>query len=114
MHCFAGDLALATRYINIGFLISIAGTVTYQNAEKTRAVARGVPLASMVIETDAPYLTAQSRRGQRNEPAYLVETARCIAELRDEPFDVMATATAGNAARLFALERAAHPAGERA
>ena len=114
MHCFAGDLALAKRYIGLGFLISIAGTVTYPNAEQTRSVARGIPLASLLIETDAPYLTPESHRGQRNEPAYVVETARFVAELRGEPFDLVAQTTAANAARLFALNRVTQPAGERA
>jgi TatD DNase family protein len=114
MHCFAGDLPLAERYVELGFLISIAGPVTYPNAERTRAVARGIPLASLLIETDAPELPPQSRRGERNEPAYLVETARFIAELRGKPFEVIAEATAANAARLFALNRIAQPTGERA
>jgi len=114
MHCFAGDLALAERYIEMGFLISIAGNVTYPNAERTREVARGIPLPSMLIETDAPYLTPNSRRGQRNEPAYLVETANFIAELRGEPIELVAQATAANASRLFALDRIAQPTGERA
>ena len=56
MHCFAGDLALALRYIDLGFVISIPGTVTYPNAKRLQAVCRGLPLRSMVIETDAPYL----------------------------------------------------------
>ena len=103
MHCFAGDTPLALRYIEIGFLISIAGTVTYPNAEKTRAVARGIPFRSMVVETDAPYLTPQSRRGRRNEPPYIIETIRQIAELRAETASAVAQGTASAAARLFAL-----------
>lgn len=113
MHCFAGDLPRALRYIELGFLISIAGTVTYHNAAKTRAVALDIPLESIVVETDAPYLTPQSRRGQRNEPAYIVETARFIAELRSEPFEVIAESTSANATHLFALDRVPQPAGER-
>ena len=113
MHCFAGDLPLALRYIEIGFLISIAGTVTYPNADMTRAVARGIPLDSMVIETDAPYLTPQSHRGQRNEPAYIAETAQFIAGLRGERFEGIAEATTANADRLFALDRVPQTAGER-
>ncbi|TMG03978.1 MAG: TatD family deoxyribonuclease [Chloroflexi bacterium] len=113
MHCFAGDLPLALRYVELGFLISIAGTITYHNAAKMRAVARDIPLESIVVETDAPYLTPQSRRGQRNEPAYIVETARFIAELRSEPFGVIAQMTSVNAARLFALDLVPQPAGER-
>lgn len=112
MHCFAGDVTLALRFIDLGFMISIAGTVTYPNAEKTRAVARGISFGSLVTETDAPYLTPQSRRGQRNEPAYLVETAKFVAELRGEPLELFAKETSSNASRLFALDRVAQPAGE--
>jgi TatD DNase family protein len=114
MHCFAGDLALAMQYVDLGFLISIAGTVTYPNAEQTRAVARGSLLSSLVVETDAPYLTPQSRRGQRNEPARLVETVNFIAELRGEPPELIAKETASNANRLFAFDRIVERTGERA
>jgi TatD DNase family protein len=113
LHCFAGDLALALRYTEIGFLISVAGTVTYANAERTRAVVRGTPLESMVVETDAPYLAPQSRRGQRNEPAFVVETIRFIAGLRGEPFEEIAATASANAACLFSLDRVPQPAGER-
>jgi TatD DNase family protein len=114
MHCFAGDLALAKRYIALGFLISIAGPVTYANAEATREVAREIPLDSLLIETDAPYLTPYPLRGKRNEPAYVVEAARFIAELRGEPPETISAATADNAARLFAYDRIAQTAGDRA
>ena len=113
MHCFAGDLALAEQYVELGFLLSIAGTVTYPNAAKAREVVRGISLESLLIETDAPYLTPQSRRGQRNEPAYVVETARFIAELRSESFELVAQVTAANASHLFALDRIAQPTRER-
>jgi TatD DNase family protein len=111
MHCFAGDLALAEQYIDLGFLISLAGTVTYPNAEQTRAVARGIPLSSLLVETDAPYLTPQSHRGQRNEPAYLIETAKFIAELLGELPELIAKETASNANRLFPLDRVVQPSG---
>jgi len=117
MHCFAGDLTLALRYIEIGFVISIAGTCTYPDAERTRCVARGIPLRWMAVETDAPYLPPQSHRGKRNEPAYLVETVEQIAALRGESFAGVADSTAMAAARLFGLgdigEPAAQTAGER-
>lgn len=103
MHCFAGDLSLALRYIEIGFVISIPGTCTYPNAEHTRAVARGIPLRWMAVETDAPYLPPQTRRGKRNEPAYISETIECIAGLRGVSFSVIADSTALTAARLFGL-----------
>jgi len=117
MHCFAGDLALALRYVDLGFVISIPGTCTYPDAHRLQAVCQGLPLRSMVIETDAPYLPPQSHRGRRNEPAYLAETASFIAALRDEPFADLAKGTASVAAGLFGLVDAGQPpvpaAGER-
>ncbi len=112
MHCFAGDLALALRYIELGFVISIAGTCTYPNAERTRAVAGGIPLRWMCVETDAPYLPPAAHRGQRNEPAYLAETVRFIAELRGVSHDVVADGTARTAASLFGLGDIGQPAAE--
>jgi TatD DNase family protein len=103
MHCFAGDLPLALRYIEIGFVISITGTCTYPNAEISRTVARGIPLRWMAVETDAPYLPPQSRRGKRNEPGYLPETIQQIADLRGASFSEVADATALTAACLFGL-----------
>jgi len=116
MHCFAGDLMLALRYIQIGFMISIPGTCTYPKADRTCAVAGGIPLRWMAVETDAPYLPPQSQRGHRNEPAYLVETVRRIAELRGETFEGVANRTSLATAWLFALgdigEAAAPGSGE--
>lgn len=103
MHCYAGDAALAARYVAIGFLISLPGTVTFPNNERGREVARSVPLAGMLIETDSPYLTPAPHRGRRNEPAYVVETARFIAGLRGCSPEEVARETARNAARLFDL-----------
>jgi TatD DNase family protein len=109
MHCFAGDLALALRYVDLGFVISIPGTVTYPDAQRLQAVCRCLPLHSMVIETDAPYLSPLSHRGRRNEPAYLAETASFVAALRGEPFAEVADATSGTAARLFGLAESVEP-----
>jgi len=117
MHCFAGDLALAQRYIDLGFVISIPGTVTYPDAQRLQTVCRGLPLRSMVIETDAPYLPPLSHRGRRNEPAYLAETAGFVAALRGESLGEVADGTSGTAARLFGLAAVGEPpvpaAGER-
>lgn len=101
LHCFAGDMDLASRYVELGFLVSIPGPVTYKNNDRGQAVARSVPLAAMLVETDAPYLTPLPHRGTRNEPAYVVETVRKVAELRACSPDDVAEATARNAARLF-------------
>ncbi len=103
MHCFAGDLMLALRYIQIGFLISIPAACTYPKADRLCAVAGGIPLRWMAVETDAPYLPPQACRGQRNEPAYLPQTVQRIAELRGDPVDEVAGRTALAAAWLFAL-----------
>jgi len=103
MHCFAGDLARALSYVEMGFLVSIPATCTYPNSERLRAVAKGVPLRWLTVETDAPYLPPQGRRGQRNEPAYLRETVEAVATLRGEPFPKVAWGTAHAAAWLFGL-----------
>ncbi|MFA7249220.1 MAG: TatD family hydrolase [Dehalococcoidia bacterium] len=103
MHCYAGDAALAARYLEIGFLISLPGTVTFPNNARGQQVARSVPLARMLVETDSPYLTPAPHRGRRNEPAYVVETARFVAGLRGCSAEEVARTTAENAARLFNL-----------
>ena len=112
MHCFAGDLALALHYVELAFVISISGTCTYPDAERTRAVAGGIPLRWMTVETDAPYLTPQSRRGQRNEPAYIAETVRCVANIRGATFEEVANSTAKTAGSLFGLGDIGEPAAE--
>ncbi len=104
MHCFAGDVDLARRYVDLGFLISIPGPVTYANNVRGRSVAAEVPLERLLAETDCPYLTPVPWRGQRNEPAYVVQTIRALAELRGESAELVAATTAANAARLFGFE----------
>jgi TatD DNase family protein len=112
MHCFAGDLSLALRYIEIGFMISIPTTITYPDAERTRAVARGIPLRWMAVETDAPYLAPQRIRGRRNEPACIVDAVECIAEIRGAKPAGVADGTAMSAAWLFGLGDIGEPAPE--
>jgi TatD DNase family protein len=112
MHCFAGDLSLALRYIEIGFMISIPTTITYPDAERTRAVARGIPLRWMAVETDAPYLAPQRIRGRRNEPACIVDAVECIAEIRGAKPARVADGTAMSAAWLFGLGDIGEPASE--
>lgn len=110
MHCYAGGLPLALRYIELGFVISIAGTVTYSNADRLRAVAGGIPLRWMAVETDAPYLPPQWMRGKRNEPAYVLDTAKFIAELRGDTLAEVCDKTATTAAWLFGLGDIGAPA----
>lgn len=82
MHCFTGTVEDARRSLDLGFMISFAGNVTFPKAENIREAAKFVPLDRMLIETDSPYLAPVPHRGQRNEPAYVAEVARQIAELR--------------------------------
>ena len=104
LHCYAGDSELAQRYLELGFLISIAGPVTYPGNQRLQEVARSIPLGGMLVETDCPYLTPVPHRGRRNEPALVVETARYVAELRGESAELVAQVTSANARLLFAIE----------
>ena len=103
IHCFSGDATLAQRYAQLGFMISFAGPVTYPNNNDLRAAACLLPSDRIVVETDCPYLTPQRHRGTRNEPAYVAETGRFVAETRGDPLDLFASQTTGNARRLFRL-----------
>ena len=85
----------------MGFCISFAGNLTYPNAQALRQVAKMVPDDRLLIETDCPYLAPQPERGKRNEPAFVIETARRLAELRGEPLEQLAAATTENFKRLF-------------
>ena len=85
-------------------MLSFAGNVTYPNARRLQAVAAGVPLESLLVETDCPFLPPQSHRGRRCEPVHLRETIEFIANLRGVDAKAIATATAANARRLYRLE----------
>lgn len=105
MHCFTGTWAEAKQYIDLGFFISFSGIVTFKkNVEAIQEAAKKVPLESMLIETDAPYLAPEPHRGKRNEPAYLPATAEKIAELRGIDVSEVARVTSENAQRLFRFE----------
>lgn len=104
MHCFSGSADLAARAIEIGFSISFSGIVTFKKAEELRSVAKQVPLDRLLIETDCPYLTPIPFRGKRNEPAYVVEVARCLAELHGLELVDLAKITTDNFARMFKLD----------
>ena len=101
MHCFGGTLEQARASLDMGFLISFAGNVTFPKAEDIRAAAREVPLDRMLIETDSPYLAPVPHRGKRNEPAFVTEVARCIGELRSLPPEEIGEQTSANFFRFF-------------
>jgi TatD DNase family protein len=96
LHCFAGTIEHARRAIDFGFLISFAGNITFPKAQAIRDAAAALPLTSMLVETDAPFLTPVPRRGQRNEPAYVTGTATKLAELRGVDVDEVAAVTTQN------------------
>jgi TatD DNase family protein len=104
MHCFSGSLALAESAIELGFSISFSGIATFKKADELRAVAKQVPLDRLLIETDCPFLTPVPFRGKRNEPAFVVEVARCLAELRNLSLPEIGRITTENFARLFRLD----------
>ncbi len=104
MHCFGGSLQMAHQAMDLGFFISFAGNLTFKKADELRAVARQLPLERLLIETDCPYLTPVPFRGKRNEPARVVETAKCLAELKAVELAEIGRATTENFERLFQAE----------
>ena len=107
MHCFAEDWATAQRAIEMNFYISFSGIVTFKSAEVLKDVARRVPLDRMLIETDSPYLAPVPHRGKTNQPAYVKHVAECIAELRGDDYETIATASTENFFKLFRAAKAA-------
>jgi TatD DNase family protein len=103
LHCFSGDTAMARDCIDLGFLISIPGTVTFKNATTLHAVARDVGLEHLLLETDCPFLTPMPHRGKRNEPAYVRFVAEKVAELKNISVAEVISRTGENACRLFNL-----------
>ncbi len=103
LHYFSGTPAQAQRYAGLGFLISIHTSVTHPKATQLRDVAAAVPLDALLVETDSPYGAPQSQRGKRNEPAFVLDAAREVAELRGVALEEVAAATTANARRLLGL-----------
>ena len=103
MHCFSGDLELARQCVALGFFISFAGPLTYPANHGLREVATGLPTDVMLIETDCPYLSPQSWRGKRCEPAYVRSTAEELARIKGLTLDDVARITSLNAFRLFGI-----------
>jgi TatD DNase family protein len=105
IHCFSGDAALAEQYLNLGFFLSLAGPVAYSSSPRISEMVQSLPLDSLLVETDSPFLAPQPHRGQRNEPSYLVSIIEQIARVRGVPPGVVGQKTAENASRLFNLSR---------
>ena len=103
MHCFSGDRDMAEVVLAMGFHISIAGPVTFKKSSQLREVAKIIPDERLLVETDAPYLAPEPYRGKRNEPAFVVHTARLLAELRGVSPEDIDRITTTNAKRLFKI-----------
>jgi TatD DNase family protein len=103
MHCFSGNQRHLRASLELGFMISLAGNVSFPKAEDIHNAARQIPLDRLLIETDSPYLAPIPHRGRRNEPAYVAEVARHVADLRGVAIEEVATATTGNFYRFFGL-----------
>ena len=103
LHCFTGSVEHARRALDLGFMISFAGNITFPKAQSIRDAAQMVPLDRMLIETDSPYLAPIPHRGQRNEPAFVTEVARQIGELRNLPAEEIGSRTAQNFYKFFGV-----------
>jgi TatD DNase family protein len=105
LHCFTGTVEEAKKCLDHGWLISFSGIVTFKKSQLLREVAAFVPLDRLLIETDAPYLAPESKRGKMNEPSYIEETARAVAHVKGVPFETLCKATAHNAIQFFSFPK---------
>ena len=103
LHCFTGEIPHMRAALDMGFMISFAGNVTFPKAVNIREAAKQCPLDRMFIETDSPFLAPVPHRGKRNEPAFVAQTAKHVAEVRGIPIEELAVATAENFNRFFSL-----------
>ncbi len=103
-HCFSGDYGMAKACLDLGFFISIPGTITFKTNANLREVITKIPLDRILVETDCPFLAPMPFRGKRNEPAYVKFTALKLAEVKGLPFDEVARITSKNARRAFRLD----------
>ncbi|HEV2102301.1 MAG TPA: TatD family hydrolase [Candidatus Acidoferrum sp.] len=103
LHCFTSTLAHAQKGLDMGFQISFTGNISYPKAQNIRDVAKALPLSNILIETDSPYLAPQPYRGKRNEPAFVLEVAKALANVRDLELSEIAAQTTENFRRFFRL-----------
>lgn len=103
-HCFSGDWAMARQCIDLGFYISVPGIVTFDKSKVLQEVVRQAPLDAILLETDCPYLTPTPHRGKRNEPSFIIHTAKKVAEIKELPWEDIAQTAARNTRKLFSIE----------
>ena len=104
IHGFSGSYELAASYWGMGFCLGIGGTITYERANKTRTAVKKLPLAAILLETDAPDMPLDGNQGERNSPAYIIEIAQTLADLRGETLHHIATQTTLNSRKLFKID----------
>lgn len=102
-HCFTGDWELARQGLDLNFMISFSGIITFKNAQPLRDVVKRVPLERLLVETDSPYLAPVPYRGKSNHPAWVVEVAHCVAEIKGVPYEQVVEQTGNNFRQLFQL-----------
>ena len=105
IHCFGADIATAQKFLDLGFYIGFTGVITFKNKsiDPLRQVVKYAPLDRILIETDCPYLTPEPHRGTRNEPGYVEEVAKKVAEIKEVDFEKVGRTTTENAVKLFGL-----------
>lgn len=103
VHCFSGDLDFAEKILDLGLAISFTGNITFRHTEELAEVVKRIPIGSIMIETDSPYLTPEPYRGKRNEPAYVVEVAKKIAQIKDLSLAEVEMETTKKARKLFGI-----------
>jgi TatD DNase family protein len=104
VHCFSGNYKMAEKCLEMGFFISIPGAITFGKSEKLQDVIRHIPVTDILVETDAPYLTPHPHRGKRNEPAYVIHTARKVAEIKGLSLEELANVTYQNTRNVFGIK----------
>ncbi len=103
VHCFTGSLDLAKKYLDLGFIVSFTGIITFKKSHALREVVKYVPLNRLTIETDSPFLAPEPFRGKVNEPAYVQYVAHAVAAIKQISFEEVARVTTENAQRLFGI-----------
>ncbi len=104
IHCFSGNYEFAKKFLDMNFLISFTGNVTYKKNSEILETIKKIPLGSIMLETDCPYLSPEPYRGKRNEPAYVVEVAKKIAEIKKIPLVTVENSTSKKALHFFGIE----------
>jgi TatD DNase family protein len=103
IHCFSGDYGMARKCLDMGFYLSVPGTITFRKNTQLQDVVRKVPLSRLLVETDCPFLTPDPKRGERNEPAFVVHTASSLAKIKKVPLEEVERATFQNTVEVFGI-----------